>query len=528
MTCPPDPYAALPRRFNAAAHFVDRHVTAGRSDRVALVCGERRITYREVHAQVNRVGNGLRRLGVRMEQRVPLLLPDGPEFVFAFWGAMKIGAIPVPLNPLSRAAELEYVLDDTRAEAAIVDDSLEAAIAAARPRLERLRHVVVAGVAAGDHLSLDELVESESAELDPAPTTKDDVAFWLYTSGTTGPPKATVHLQHDMVVCCETYARGVLAIDADDRCYSAAKLCFAYGLGNALYFPFHVGAAALLDRERPTPARIAERIVRERPTLFFAVPTTYSAMLRAAEAGDVVYDLASLRCCVSAGEPLPRPLYDRWMDRFGVEILDGLGSTELCHIVISNRPGCVRPGSVGTLVPGYEAKIVDDDGVELATPDVGHLMVRAESACAGYWNQHTRTKQTFVGEWVRTGDRCLRDADGAFWYVGRSDDMFKVGGLWVSPIEVEAVLLEHPAVAEVAVVAAPDDAQLAQPLAFVVLAPGHVLTPDLEAELKDLASARLGRRKTPRRVIGVPDLPKAATGKVQRFLLRLSLQQLEL
>jgi benzoate-CoA ligase len=216
------------------------------------------------------------------------------------------------------------------------------------------------------------------------------------------------------------------------------------------------------------------------------------------------------------------------MDRFGVEILDGLGSTELCHIVISNRPGCVRPGSVGTLVPGYEAKIVDDDGVELATPDVGHLMVRAESACAGYWNQHTRTKQTFVGEWVRTGDRCLRDADGAFWYVGRSDDMFKVGGLWVSPIEVEAVLLEHPAVAEVAVVAAPDDAQLAQPLAFVVLAPGHVLTPDLEAELKDLASARLGRRKTPRRVIGVPDLPKAATGKVQRFLLRLSLQQLEL
>jgi benzoate-CoA ligase len=287
-----------------------------------------------------------------------------------------------------------------------------------------------------------------------------------------------------------------------------------------LYFPFHVGASALLDDGRPTPARIAELIARERPTLFFAVPTTYGAMLRAAAAGEVEYDLASLRCCVSAGEPLPRPLYERWMDRFGVAILDGLGSTELCHIVISNRPGCVRPGSAGTLVPGYDAKIVDDDGAELPAPEVGHLMVRAESACAGYWNQHTRTQQTFVGEWVRTGDRCVRDADGVFWYVGRSDDMFKVSGLWVSPIEVEAVLLEHPGVAEAAVVAAPDDDHLAKPLAFVVLAPGHSPTPALEGELKDLAGARLGRRKTPRWVVFVPALPRAASGKVQRFRLR--------
>ena len=523
MTCrpdSPDPYHALPRRFNAAAHFVDRHVAAGRGQRVALVCDGRGITYREVHAGVNRVGNALRRLGVRMEDRVPLLLPDGPAFVYAFWGAIKIGAVPVPLSPLSRAAELQHVLDDTRAAAAIVDDTLVEVIDAARPRLERLRHVVVVGGVPGNHLSFEELVAGESAEPDPAATTKDDVAFWLYTSGTTGTPKATVHLQHDMVVCCETYGRAVLDIGPDDRCYSAAKLCFAYGLGNTLYFPFHVGASALLDGERPAPARIARLIARERPTLFFAVPTTYGAMLRAAEAGEVEYDLASLRCCVSAGEPLPRPLYDRWKDRFGVEILDGLGSTELCHIVISNRPGCVRPGSAGTLVPGYDAKIVDDDGVELPAPEVGHLMVRAESACAGYWNQHTRTKQTFVGDWVRTGDRCFRDGEGVFWYVGRSDDMFKVSGMWVSPNEVEAALLEHAAVAEAAVVAAPDDDHLAKPLAFVVLAPGQAPTPGLETELKDLASARLGRRKTPRWVVVVPELPKAATGKIQRFRLR--------
>jgi len=519
MTCRPDTYDALPRRFNAAGHFVDRHVAEGRGERVALVSDGLRITYREVLAQVNRVGNALRRLGVRMEDRVPMLLPDCPEFAATFWGAMKIGAIPVPLNPLLGAAELEYVLDDTRAEIAIVDATLVPAIDAVRPRLQ-LRHVVVVGGAPGNHLAFEELVAGECPELEPAPTTKDDVAFWLYTSGTTGAPKAAVHLQHDMVVCCETYARSVLAIQPGDRCYSAARLCFAYGLGNALYFPFHVGAAAVLDRERPTPARIGEIVARERPTLFFAVPATYGALVRAAEAGAASCDFASVRCCVSAGEPLPKPLYDRWKERFGVELLDGLGSTELCHIVISNRPGCVRPGSSGTLVPGYDAKIVDDEGHEVPPSEVGHLIVKADSACAGYWNQHALTAETFVGKWVRTGDRCFRDADGAFWYVGRSDDMFKVSGIWVSPIEVESALLEHPAVAEAAVVAAPDDDHLAKPLAFVVLAPGHSPTPPLEAELKDLASARVGRRKAPRWVVFVPELPKAATGKIQRFRLR--------
>src|SRR5205823_653768 len=336
----------------------------------------------------------------------------------------------------------------TRAETALVHETLVERIEALRPRLRSLKHVVVA--------PFDVLVADEAAELDPAETTKDDVALWLYTSGTTGAPKAAVHLQHDMVICCESYARHVLAIGQADRCYSAAKLPFAYGLGNALYFPFHVGASAVLDPGRPTPVRIAELIAAHRPSLFFAVPTTYAALLRAAEEGEIECDLTSLRCCVSAGEPLPKPIYDRWQERFGVEILDGLGSTELCHIVISNRPGGIRPGSTGTLVPGYDAKVVDDGGCEVPPGEVGHLLVKAESACAYYWNQHALSKETIVGDWVRTGDHYLRDRDGCFWYVGRADDMFKVNSSWVSPAEVETALLEHAAVVEVAVVGAPD------------------------------------------------------------------------
>jgi benzoate-CoA ligase len=520
MTPMPDTYDQLPRLFNAAAHFVDRHVSEGRGERVALVCEGRCITYGEVHEQVNRIGNGLRRLGVRVEDRVPLLLPDGPEFVYGFWGAIKIGAVAVPMNPLLPPAEHDHMLNDSRAETAIVHEALAASIASRRSGLPWLKHVVVVGESAAEQIPFDTLLGRESTGLDPAETTKDDVAFWLYTSGTTGVPKAAVHLQHDMVVCGESYARHVLALEEADRCYSVAKLSFAYGLGNALYFPFQVGASTILDPHRPTPAGIAALIGAHRPTLFFAVPTIYAALLRAAEAGDFSQDLGSLRCCVSAGEPLPKPIYDRWRERFGLEILDGLGSSELCHIVISNRIGRSRPGSTGTLVPGCDAKIMDDDGRELPAGEVGHLMVKSESACAYYWNQHTRTKETLVGDWVRTGDHYVRDSEGSFWYVGRADDMFKVSGIWVSPIEVESALLEHAAVVEAAVVGAPDADQLTKPFAFVVLAPSHASTPSLEQELKDFAHARVGRRKCPRWIAFVSELPKAPTGKIQRSRLR--------
>jgi benzoate-CoA ligase len=509
----------IPRDFNAAAWFVDRHVAEGRAGRLAIRHEGRAITYGAVHAGANRVGNALRRLGVGMEQRVVLLLPDCPEFVYAFWGALKIGAVPVPTNTLLKPRDYEYILNDSRAAVAIAGEELAPAVEEARPRLKFLKHLVVAGRAAPGQRALEELVADESDELSPAATTRDDVAFWLYTSGTTGLPKATVHLHHDMVVCCEAFGRHVLEIGPEDRTFSIARLFFAYGLGNALYFPFHVGAATVLSLKRPEPRHTFEILARERVTLFFAVPTAYAALLQVADA-ERTYDLGSVRLCLSAGEALPKAIYERWRDRFGLEILDGIGSTEMCHTFIGNRRGRVCPGSTGTVVPGYEVKIVDDAGRELPDGEVGNLLVKGDSACAGYWNQHERTKQTFLGEWVRTGDKYRRDANGIFWYAGRSDDMIKAGGQWVSPAEVEGALTEHPAVVEAGVVGAADRDELVKPLAFVVLAAGHAPTAALEDELKGFVKQRLAPYKYPRWIVFVPELPKTATGKIQRFKLR--------
>jgi benzoate-CoA ligase family protein len=513
------PPVDIPRDFNAGVWFVDRHVAEGRADRLAIRHAGRDLTYGAVHAGTNRVGNALRRLGVRMEQRVLVLLPDCPEFVYAFWGAVKIGAVPIPTNTLLKPRDYAHILDDCRAEVAIAGEELAPAIEEVRPRLRYLRDVVVVGRAGPGQLALEELVAEASEELAPAQTTKDDVAFWLYTSGTTGTPKAAVHLHHDMVVCCEGFGRHVLEIGPEDRCFSVARLFFAYGLGNALYFPFHVGASTVLHPQRPEPTKVFEILARERPTLFFAVPTAYAAMLQVAGA-ERTYDLRSIRVCVSAGEPLPKAIYDRWLAKFGLEILDGIGSTEMCHTFIANRRGKVRPGSTGTPVPGYDAKIVDDEGRELPPGEVGNLLIKGDSACAGYWNEHQRTTQTFLGEWVRTGDKYRRDAEGYFWYAGRSDDMIKAGGIWVSPAEVEGALAEHPAVVEAGVVGAADRDELVKPLAFVVLTTGHAPTPGLEDELKAFVKQRLAPYKYPRWIVFVPELPKTATGKIQRFRLR--------
>ena len=513
------PSMDIPRDYNAATWFVDRHVAQGRAARLAVIHEGGRLTYGDVAAGANRLGNALRRLGVHREQRVVLLLHDSAQFVWSFWGALKIGAVPIPTNTLLKPHDYEYMLRDSRAEVAIVSEPLAPALAAARLRAPALRHVVVAGRAAPGDLSYDDLVAAESPELDPADTTKDDVAFWLYTSGTTGTPKAAVHLHHDMLVCCETFGRHVLEIGPDDRTFSVAKLFFAYGLGNALYFPFHVGAATVLFPGRPEPARVFEVITRERPTLFYAVPTAYAAMLQLPDAART-YDLRSVRTCISAGEPLPKAIYERWLERFGSEILDGIGSTELCHQFIANRAGRVRPGSSGTLVPGYDARIVDDEGRDLPAGEIGNLLVRGDSACACYWNQHERTKQTIQGEWVRTGDKYTRDADGYFWYAGRGDDMIKAGGMWVSPAEVEGVLVAHPSVVEAGVVGAAGVDELVKPVAFVVLARGHAPGPALEAELQGFVKQRLAHYKYPRWIRFVEELPKTATGKIQRFKLR--------
>lgn len=519
MTARPDPYANLPRIFNAATAFVDRHISEGRGSRIALICGDREITYAAMRANVNRCGNALRRLGVRMESRVVLLLPDTPEFVYGFWGAIKIGAVPVPLNTFLKPLEYQYPLDDSRAATVIASEPLAAALEEIRPRLKFLRHVVVAGRASGDQLALNDFMASESEELMAAETTKDDAAFWLYTSGTTGVPKAAVHLQHDMTFCCETFGRHVLRLTEDDRCFSVAKLFFAYGLGNALYYPFAVGASSVLEPGRFEPARAVELIRRHRPTLLFAVPTAYAALLQLPDSIQA-HDLRSVRCCLSAGEPLPRALYERWRDRFGIEILDGLGSTEMCNTFIANRPGAVRPGSSGVVVPGYTARVVDETGRPVDDGEVGDLVVSGDSAFAYYWNQHARTRATVAGEWVRTGDRYWRDSDGYFWYAGRADDMLKVSGMWVSPTEVEGALAEHHAVLEAAVVGASDADELVKTVAFVVLAPGVAPLPALEQELKDYVRAKLAPHKCPRCITFVPELPKTATGKIQRFRLR--------
>jgi len=505
--------------FNVATHFVDRHVAEERGAATAFYCEGRTLTYRDVHDLVNRTGNVLRELGVGMEQRVLLLCLDGPEFLGAFWGAIKIGAVPVPVNTMLRAADYLYFLEDSRARVAVVSAPLLAEAGPALAQASHLRHVLVAGGHPGTFLSYEDRVAKASPVLEAAPTSRDDAAFWLYSSGSTGFPKGAVHRHHGMVVCTDTYARQVLEMRETDRVFSAAKLFFAYGLGNANYFPMGVGAESVLYPHRPTPDAVFEVITRHRPTLFFGVPTLYAAMLAVKDA-ERRFDLGSLRLCVSAGEALPGELYTRWRDRFGVEIVDGIGTTEILHIFLSNRPGAARPGSSGRPVPGYEAIIVDDAGQPVPPGEIGNLRVKGDSTMAFYWNKHEKTRDTLHGHWIQTGDKYYQDRDGYFWYCGRADDMLKVGGIWVSPVEVEATLVGHPAVLEAAVVGQEDSDRLVKPKAFVVLKEPERASAALADELKAFVKDKIAPYKYPRWIEFVPELPKTATGKIQRFKLR--------
>jgi benzoate-CoA ligase family protein len=534
----------LPDTFNAATYFIDRHLSEGRGDRIAIetiaVGGEAtRVSYGQLRERVNRLGNGLRKLGVRIEERVFLLLLDGPEFAISFFGAIKIGAVPVPVNTLLKVADYQYLLNNSRARVAVVSESLYSQIRAIpRMQLRYLKHiVVVAAEPPAGALRFGELIEQNSADLEAEPTSKDDAAFWLFSSGSTGLPKACVHLQHDMVLCAERYAKGILGMTENDRCFSAAKLFFAYGLGNALYFPLAVGGTSILWPGPPKPQHVFEIIGRHRPTLFFSVPSNYAALLAYAPGKHHVgtgalarlversstspdFDLSSLRHAISAGEALPAALFHRFKERFGVEILDAIGSTEVLHMFIANRPGAVRPGSSGQIIPGYEARIVDENDQPAKPGDTGNLLVRSDSTCSHYWNQHEKSKGTIEGHWIRTGDKYCRDADGYFWYAGRCDDMLKCSGVWVSPIEIESVLIEHPAVQEAAVIGREDDDQLLKPAACVVLKNGAEGTPGLAHELQEFVVSRLPVFKRPRWVEFFDELPKTATGKLQRYKLR--------
>jgi benzoate-CoA ligase family protein len=510
----------LPDPFNVATWLVDRNLEEGRGNNVALECGEERVTYRQVAECVNRLGNALRSWGLRIEERVLLILPDTPEFVCSFLGAIKAGIVPVPANTLLKPPEYEYMLQDSRARAVIVSEALLPQVQAIpRKRLRYLRDVIVVGNAPADAHSFADLMAKASPELEAEPTSKDDAAFWLYSSGSTGFPKGCVHLHHDIVVASELYGKGILGVTARDRCFSVAKLFFAYGLGNALYVPFSVGATGILWPGPPTPPNVYAVIERHRPTLFYSVPTSYVALLTHRREGRD-FDLSSIRNGVSAGESLPPAVFARFRQRFGIEILDGLGSTELLHIAISNRRGAARPGSSGQVVPGYEARIVDENNQLVAPGEVGSLVVRGDSTCAYYWNQHEKTKYTIEGHWIRTGDKYYQDADGYFWYAGRSDDMLKVSGQWVSPVEVEAALVEHAAVREAAVIGREDAERLVKPMAFVVLQPDAAADDKTASELQDFVAAKLAPFKKPRWVEFINELPKTATGKIQRFKLR--------
>jgi benzoate-CoA ligase len=502
-----------------ATVLVDRHLREGRGDRIAVYRGDRQLTYWELAALVNQTGNGLRALGLGPEERVVLLLPDGPEFLAAFLGAMKIGAVPVPINALASAEDLAYYLGDSRASAVIVGAEALERVEAVRGQLRHLRHVVLVGEPRPNTQPFAELIAGQSVDLTAENTSRDDTSYWLYSSGTSGRPKGVVHLHQDMVYCAGAYAAEVVGFSPEDISYSVSKLSFSYGLVNSLYLPLWAGGAVALNPDRPDPTNVFATIERYRPTLLFSVPTSYGQLIRELESREQRPDLSSLRLCVSAGESLPAPICERWRELTGVEVLDGVGSTEVGYIYISNRPGRSRPGSTGELIPGYQARLVDEVGQAVPAGEVGDLWVRSRSTAARYWNQHERTKSTFVGDWIYTGDKYRQDEDGHYVYSGRSDDMLKVGGLWVSPMEVEAALLSHADVVEVAVVGELDEAGLVKPKAFVV---ARISEPDAELArtLQDWCKSRLAPYKYPRTVEFVAELPKTATGKIQRYRLR--------
>jgi benzoate-CoA ligase family protein len=493
----------FPERFNMARYFLDERVEEGRGDRVAIVDDRGSYTYRDVQALANRVGNALRAAGVGPEDRVLIGLHDSVEFAAAFFGVLKIGAVVTMVNPELPEGDYEHYLGYTRARAFLAEPALAARIAPLINKSELLR-VVIAG-------DWDDVVGRASPELASYDTSRDDPSAWLFTSGSTGKPKGAVHLHHDFPFNTECYAKEVLQMGAEDVTLGVPKLFFGYATGTDLMFPFAVGAKAILFRDKATPEKLAELITQHRATVLTSVPTMINKMC----ASETAMDLSSVRACISAGEALPPELYHRWKARFGVEILDGIGSAELFHIYISNRFGEVRPGTLGRLVPGYDARIVGADGRDVADGEIGTLWVKGDSAALCYWQAHEKSKEVLRGDWVVSGDLFSRDADGFFTYAGRADDMLKVGGIWVSPMEVESCLLRHPSVLEAAVVGYEDDDGLVKPLAYVVQRSACDA-----AALIEHCKRELARYKAPQRIEFVDALPRSDRGKILRRELR--------
>jgi len=503
---------------NAVSALLDRNVTAGRGSKVAYIDPTRTLTYADLQSATCRFANLLQRFGVRREERIAMIMLDTVDFPIVFLGAVRAGVLPVPLNTMLTTDQYAYMLADSRARVLFVSYALLPAVEPILPGLPDLREIVVVGGPPDDRRDFTWALAAEADTFETAATLADETAFWLYSSGSTGAPKGVRHVHSSLMATADTYARQVLGIREDDVCLSAAKLFFAYGLGNALTFPMSVGATIVLNPERPTPATMFALMRQYQPSIFYGVPTLFAAML-----GDPALSgergSAQLRICTSAGEALPEHVGLAWRTRFDVDILDGVGSTEMLHIFLSNASDDLRYGSSGRPVPGYRVRLVNEQAADVPDGEIGEMLVDGPSAADGYWNQRDKTRGTFLGAWTRTGDKYFRDADGRYIYCGRADDMFKVSGIWVSPFEVESALVSHPAVLEAAVIPASDADGLLKPKAFVVLKAG-ASAEDLDGALKQHVKTTVGAWKYPRWIEFVDSLPKTATGKIQRFKLR--------
>ena len=508
----------FPERFRMGDYFLYHNLEEGREGKVCLHFGDETFTYADAARMSDRAGGALRELGVRIEDRVLIVLPDCPEFVWTWFGANRVGAVITMVNPLLPADDYRYYLEYTRARAAVIHESLLENFSRATEGARYLKNVLVVGRERGRFHSFAEVLSAQPDELTPADTHRDDPAIWLFTSGSTGRPKGAVHLQHDLPYNTECYAKGVLGINERDLTVSVPKLFFGYATGTNLLFPFAAGGATALFAERSTPEKLFEVIERYRPTVLTSVPTMINGML--AVSGAAARDLSCLRMCLSAGEALPVELYRRWVEAFGVEIYDGIGSAEMFHIYITNRPGDVKPGSLGRIVEGYEAEIVDAEGRAVPLGEMGTLRVKGDSAALCYWQAHEKSKATFAGDWCTTGDQFHADAEGYYWYHGRTDDMLKVSGVFVAPAEIENCLLQHEAVLEAAVVGHDAGDGLVKPKAFLVLREGRAPTEELARDVKEFVKSRLALYKYPRWVEFAGSLPKNDRGKIDRKRLK--------